>query len=122
MNTTDKVLTLAFHPSTSEHEAIAAFLRARALMPNGYEPQIHTIKKQTPLSHVSYDATIVVKKVPLLLEILNNWVSNFENSRYIIDVKSKSWNAIGSIELEIKMYTNNITQFKIFFESAFKLI
>jgi hypothetical protein len=46
--TLSKVIDLAFHPSTSEQEAIAAFLAARRLSPDGVPNGIVEPKKEEP--------------------------------------------------------------------------
>jgi hypothetical protein len=117
----EKVLALAFHPSTGEHEAVAAFLKARRMVPanpdftgflregqNASATKNNSSYSSTSSNKSNYERTIriSVRSIPTILESLNAF-SKYRNRSpifYSINVVSDSWTAIGWIDLKISCY------------------
>lgn len=125
-----KVLTLAFHPSTNENEAVCAFLKARAMVPknpdyNGFlrsgqnasATKVVYVKTETK-KHCSWKLTISVKKIPRLFSILKCYS---DTPYYTIENLSDSWNAIGTVKLNLSIFLSPIEfiAFEKYFDKTF---
>ena len=108
-STIEKTLNLAFHSSTGEAEAIAAFLAARRLRAGeadyrGFVKE-NVLPKNPPSQQkeykLFYTAMVNVRKLPLLFQLIE---VEFKGTKYTISNKSEKWNAIGTIEIELTLY------------------
>lgn len=125
-----KVLTLAFHPSTNENEAVCAFLKARAMVPknpdynsflrsgqNASATKVVYVKEELKRSG-SWTLTINTNRVPHLLSILHQFQST---PFYDLEVISESWSAIGNIKIKLVVFLDysDLKLFEKYFDSVF---
>jgi hypothetical protein len=126
-----KVLTLAFHPSTNENEAVCAFLKARAMVPknpdyNGFlrsgqnasTTKVVYVKEESAKKSGSWNLTIQTHKIPHLLSILHQFKST---PFYDLEVTSENWSAIGIIKITLTVFLSHSDSvlFGKYFDSVF---
>lgn len=133
MTTILKTLNLAFHPSTGEAEAVAAFLAARRLRAgendfkgfvgstsNASNPS-HT-SHQTPKKTYSQGWEIKTKLInfPLVVNILQNYED--EEPFYNIKITGDSWGMLRPVEFDLMVYFSTqreLDNFVKYFKSEF---